>query len=591
MQKKWVLTDDVNNAIVEKLIQEIGNKKSGEQYIDKNIAKLLIQRGITSFEEAKSFFKPEIQNLHDPFLMEDMRLAVDRISEAIKNKEKVLVYGDYDVDGTTAVAIVYSFLKRFPLEMDYYVPDRYGEGYGISFQSIDYASENNINLIIALDCGIKAVDKIEYAKEKNIDFIICDHHRPGDEIPKAVAVLDPKRTDCNYPYKELSGCGLGFKLIQAVAKEKNISFDEIIPFLDLVALSIASDIVPITGENRILAYHGLLLINSKPAPSFEILLGYSKVKKKSIFEKESVFSKQINISDLVFLVGPRVNAAGRIDKAKKSVELLLSDNIEEAKKIGKEIDKFNLERRELDKEATEAALEKIRLDKTYKDKKTTVVYDAAWHKGVLGIVASRLTEQHYKPTIVLTKSQDLITGSGRSVKDFDLYNAIDSCSDLLEHFGGHKYAAGLSMKEENLEAFLLRFEEYVVANIEEQMLTPEIEIDLELSLNDITNKLYRLIKKFAPFGPGNMAPVFQTLDVCDYGETRLVGKYHLKLSISHESFKGTKLDGIAFQFGNYYSEIIQRKNFDICYHIEENEWNGQVNLQLRVKDIKLKKQP
>jgi len=590
MQKKWILTNDVDDAIVEKLIQEIGNKENGEQYIDKNIAKLLIQRGITSFEEAKSFFRPEIQKLHDPFLMKDMRFAIDRINEAIKKNEKILVYGDYDVDGTTAVAIVYSFLKRFHNSLDFYVPDRYEEGYGISFQSIDYASKNNISLVIALDCGIKAVDKIEYATEKNIDFIICDHHRPGDKIPDAVAVLDPKRIDCDYPYKELSGCGLGFKLIQAIAKDKEIPFEEIMPFLDLVALSIASDIVPITGENRILAYHGLQIINKTPAPSFEILLRYSKLKKKSFFEKGSVFSKQININDLVFLVGPRVNAAGRIDKAKKSVELLLSENIEEAKNIGEEINEFNTERRELDKEATEEALEKIRTDKTFESKKTTVVYNPTWHKGVLGIVASRLTEHHYRPTIVFTKSNNLITGSARSVKEFDIYNAIDSCRDLLENFGGHKYAAGLSMKEENLEAFLIRFEKYVEKHIEEKMLTPEIEIDLELSLNDISEKFYRLLKQFAPFGPGNMIPMFQTTDVCDYGETRLVGKNHLKLSISHECYKGTKIDGIAFQFGDYYKEITQRKNFDICYHIEENEWNGQVNLQLRVKDIKLKKQ-
>jgi single-stranded-DNA-specific exonuclease len=593
MQKKWVLIKNVEDAKIEKLIQEFGNNKSGKQYIDKNIATLLLQRGISTFEEARTFFRPELKNLHDPFLMKDMQKAVARINEAIEKKEKIMVYGDYDVDGTTAVALVFSFLKRFHNDIEYYVPDRDTEGYGISYQSIDYSAENNFNLVIALDCGIKAVEKIIYAKEKNIDFIICDHHRPGDEIPHAIAVLDPKRKDCDYPYKELSGCGLGFKLIQAIAMEKKISFKEITPYLDLVCLSIASDIVPITGENRILAYHGLRLINTNPAPAFEILLKYSNVERKEkAEEKENQLTKEITISDLVFLVGPRVNAAGRIQQATNSVKLLLSKNLKEAKGIGEQINRFNDTRREFDKQATKEALEQIEQDKDYDKKRATVVFNKDWHKGVLGIVASRLTDHYYRPTIVFTEAGEMITGSARSVKNFDVYDAIDSCSHLLEHFGGHKYAAGLTLKKEKMEEFMQCFEKYVQENIEEDMLVPEVEVDLEISLNEITPKFYRLIKQFAPFGPGNMMPVFKTTNVCDYGDSRKVGNNHLKLSITQEGFKRLKMDGIAFHFGEQYAEIAKGKNnFDICYHVEENEWNGFKNLQLRIKDIKIKKQP
>lgn len=554
--------------------------------IDATLANLLAQRDIKTFDEAKSFFRPSLDDLHDPFLMNDMKVAVERIEAAIRNEEKVLIYGDYDVDGTTAVALVYSFLSNYYDNIEYYIPDRYDEGYGISYKSIDYAAENNFSLVIVLDCGIKAVEKIAYAKSKGVDYIIGDHHRPGETLPDAVAVLDPKRIDSTYPFDELSGCGVGFKLVQAFAKKNNIPFKTIEKYLDLVVVSIASDIVKITGENRILAYYGLKLVNSNPRPGIEAILKFSNVSKKNENNNgEPAFTKNMTISDLVFLVGPRINAAGRIEDAENSVKLLLAKSLDEAEELAKQIDDFNTERKNLDFQITLEAHEMIKNDKKLLEASTTVVYNESWHKGVIGIVASRLIESFYRPTVVLTKSNGLITGSARSVKDFDVYDAVDACSDLLEHFGGHKYAAGLSLKPENLVAFQKRFEEYVASTIQENMLTPEIEIDAKLCLNDINKKFFRILKQFAPFGPGNMSPVFMTENVIDTGFSRIVGKNHLKLDVVHPHIRGYPISAIAFQQSDAY-DIVKKGPFNICYHIEENEWNGTVKLQLNIKDIK-----
>ncbi|MEZ5199095.1 MAG: single-stranded-DNA-specific exonuclease RecJ [Bacteroidales bacterium] len=557
--------------------------------IDHTLANLLAQRGITTYDEAKMFFRPSLKDLHDPFLMKDMDKAVDRIETALKNKEKILVYGDYDVDGTTAVALVFTFLKTLYDNIDFYLPDRYEEGYGISYKSIDFAAENGFSLVIVLDCGIKAVEKIKYAKEKNIDYIIADHHRPGEVLPNAVAVLDPKRPDCNYPYDELSGCGVGFKLIQAFAKKNNIPFENLIKYLDLVVVSIASDIVKITGENRILAYYGLKLVNSNPRPGIEAILKFSGVKRLENDETDkdkNIFSKNLTISDLVFLVGPRINAAGRIESAKNSVILLISESIEDAEMLAVKINDFNTERKDLDSQTTQEAMEMILESQPMLDAKSTIVYEPQWHKGVIGIVASRLIESFYKPTIVLTRSNGFITGSARSVKDFDIYDAVDHCSDLLEHFGGHKYAAGLSLKPENLDAFKARFEKYVSENIDLNMQTPEVEIDAKICLNDINKKFFRILKQFAPFGPGNMSPVFETDTIIDTGFARIVGKNHLKLEVVHQDIRGYPISAIAFQLGEHHEHIKKNKPFNICYHIEENEWNGTVSLQLNIKDIK-----
>ncbi len=554
--------------------------------INPTLAGLLAQRDIETFDEAKSFFRPSLDNLHDPFLMNDMKVAVERIEAAIRKGEKILVYGDYDVDGTTAVALVYSFFKNYYDNIDFYIPDRYEEGYGISYKSIDYAAENNFSLVIVLDCGIKAVEKIDYAKNKGIDYIIGDHHRPGDTLPGAVAVLDPKRVDSTYPFDELSGCGVGFKLVQAFVQKNNIPFSTIKKYLDLVVVSIASDIVKITGENRILSYFGLKLVNSNPRPGIEAILKFSNVSKKNENNNgEPAFTKNMTISDLVFLVGPRINAAGRIEDAENSVKLLIVKSLEDAEGLAKQIDDFNTERKNLDFQITLEAHEMINSDKKLLEARTTVVYNESWHKGVIGIVASRLIESFYRPTVVLTKSNGLITGSARSVKDFDVYDAVDACSDLLEHFGGHKYAAGLSLKPENLVAFQKRFEEYVASTIKENMLTPEIEIDGKLCLNDINKKFFRILKQFAPFGPGNMSPVFMTENVIDTGFSRIVGKNHLKLDVVHPHIRGYPISAIAFQQSDAY-DIVKRGPFNICYHIEENEWNGTIKLQLNIRDIK-----
>lgn len=585
MVKRWVLKKGGDKQLVDNLSVQLG--------IEPPLAQLLVQRGVATFDQAKAFFRPELSHLYDPFLMNDMDKAIERIIRARERREKILVYGDYDVDGTTAVALVYTFLSQQGFEqLDFYIPDRYGEGYGISFKSIDFARDNGFSLIIALDCGIKAIDKVAYARDYGIDFIICDHHRPGSELPSAVAVLDPKRDDSTYPYNELSGCGVGFKLIQAYAQQKGVSSETLYPYLDLVAVSIASDIVPITGENRILAYYGLKLINSKPRPGLEAILNIANISRKnqedSVIDPEAdfCFSRELTINDLVFVIGPRINAAGRIESGRNSVQLLISPDIEHAIDFAKQINDFNIERRNLDSQITQEALDMIASDTSLRDSFATVVYNPDWHKGVIGIVASRLTETYYRPTIVLTLSKGLITGSARSVKDFDIYDAIDGCSDLLEHWGGHTFAAGLSLKPENLTLFRERFEKVVSASINEEMLVPEVEIDLEINLNQITPKFIRILKQFAPFGPGNMSPVFVTPDTHDTGYARIVGKNHVKMTVFQNDVRSDPFSAIAFQQGEKFPVIQKGQFMDICYHLEENEWNGAKSIQLNVKDIR-----
>jgi single-stranded-DNA-specific exonuclease len=586
MEKRWTVKHLGDFETISEFARELN--------VSYPIANLLYQRGITNFDDAKKFFRPQLSHLHDPFLMKDMDKAVSRIEMAIEKNEKILIYGDYDVDGTSAVALVYSFLKEFYPNLDYYIPDRYLEGYGISIKGIDFAAEENFSLIIALDCGIKAVEKATYAYSKGIDLIICDHHRPGDEIPNAYAILDPKRSDCEYPYKELSGCGIGFKLIQGFSQKRNIPVEKLTEYLDLVAVSIASDIVMITGENRVLAHFGLKLINSNPRPGIEAVLQSGGVIRQILSPKsnpDSIFNRQLTINDLVFLIGPRINAAGRMENGKDSVKLLVCENLAEAVKVGAQIDLYNTERRALDTNTTQQAIEMIEKDAHLLASKATLVFQPDWHKGVIGIVASRLTENFYRPTIVFTNSNvnGLICGSARSVKDFDIYDAIDSCSDLLEHFGGHKYAAGLSLKLEHLEEFKKRFEVIAEKTLTEEMQIPEVEIDMEIGLNQITPNFFKIIKQFAPFGPGNMSPVFRTNGVVDIGVARLVGKNdknHLKLGITYPDVAIGPFPAIGFQLGDFFGHVTAGGKFDICYHIEENEWNGKTSLQLNIKDIK-----
>ena len=574
MEKRWVVKKRGDKELVEHLKRVLG--------IDEVIANLLVQRDINSFDEARSFFRPQIDHLHDPFLMKDMDRAVERITQALKNNEKILVYGDYDVDGTSAVALVYSFLRERYERVDYYIPDRYSEGYGISEIGIDYALEHGFSLIISLDCGIKAVDKVNYANERNIDFIICDHHRPGEEIPQAYAVLDPKRTDCNYPYKELSGCGIGFKLIQGLMQSwEKESKKSLIKYLDLVTISIAADIVPITGENRILAHLGLNLLNSEPRPGILAIMEVCGI----INTDTMVFTREMNINDLVFYIGPRINAAGRMESGRESVALLISGNFEIASMMATQINQYNTSRRNLDMQTTQEALDMINENEELKNSKSTIVYNPDWHKGVIGIVASRLTDYYYRPTIVFTRSNDTITGSARSVKDFDVYDAIDACSEYIEHFGGHKYAAGLSIIPDKFDSFCKCFGKVVSENITESMLIPEVEIDLTINLNQINSKFMRILKQFAPFGPGNMSPVFHTSGLIDTGNARVVGKNHLKFEVVHRETRGFPFSAIAFQQGQHINKILSGEPFSICYHVEENFWNGNVNLQLNVKDI------
>ncbi len=564
--KRWTSATPPSPETVNSLASELG--------VTPLIARLLAQRGIQTFEDAKSFFRPSLNDLHDPFLMKDMDKAINRLIRALNEKEKIMVFGDYDVDGTTAVALVYSFLKERHRDIVFYIPDRYAEGYGISIKGIDHANATGISLIIALDCGIKANDKVAYANSLGIDFIICDHHKPGERLPEAFAVLDPKREDCPYPYKELSGCGIGFKLVQAFAIRNEIPFEELEQFLDLVVVSIGSDIVPITGENRVLAHFGLKMINAAPRTGFKALLELASVK------------KQMTINELVFIIGPRINAAGRIESGSKAVELLIASDMTLAREVSNAINKNNQDRRELDLNITQEALAMIAGNAKMLSRKSTVLFHSEWHKGVVGIVASRLIERYYRPTIVLTQSNGMLSGSARSVKGFDVYNAIDQCSDLLEQFGGHMYAAGLSLKAENFEAFSDRFEEVVSASITDEMLVPEIGIDAEIRLDEIDDKLLRVLNQFQPFGPGNMAPVFTSGNLTDTGYARVVGKDHLKLEVQQTSPKYCSLQAIAFGLGGKYGDVEKEQRFDIAYTIEENEWQGRKSIQLIVKDLR-----
>ncbi len=586
METRWIIAQSVDKQLVKSLSESLG--------IDKNLATLLIQRGITNFEEAKNFFRPSLEHLHDPFLMKDMDKAVDRLQKAMNDGEKILIYGDYDVDGTTAVALIYTYLKNFvnKKKIEFYIPDRYEEGYGISYKGIDYAADNGFGLVIVLDCGIKAVEKIEYANQRGVDFIICDHHRPDEILPNAAAVLDSKRPDCEYPYKELSGCGVGFKLITALSMRLGRPIEEVYELLDYVAVSIAADIVPITGENRVLAYFGLKQLNKNPRPGIEAVLrlaniGRRKEAPKTEEEQQIALERELTISDLVFLIGPRINAAGRLEKASDSVRLLLATKYDHAERLAAGINDLNVQRRELDNAITEEALTMIYADEKMRNAKSTVIFNENWHKGVIGIVASRLTDSYYRPTIVLTRSGNLITGSARSIKNFDIYDAIDSCSDILEHFGGHKYAAGLSLKPEHLQEFAERFEKYVSEHLEEDDLTPELNVDIEMDFTNITPKFVRILKQFAPFGPGNLSPVFLTRNVVDAGFSRAVGnRKHLKLSVMQQGNTDFVFSGIAFQKGDLYERIHDKEPFTMCYYIEENFWQGKTTLQLNVKDIK-----
>lgn len=542
------------------------------------LAQLLVQRGINTFDEAKKFFRPDLHDLHDPFLIKDMDKAIERLNQALSQKEKILVYGDYDVDGTTAVALVYTFLSRCTNAIDFYIPDRYNEGYGISFKAIDFAHDNGFSLVIALDCGIKAVDKVKYANTLGIDFIICDHHNPDSELPPAVAVLDSKRADCPYPYKHLSGCGVGFKLMQAFAQNNGIDFAQLRPLFDLVAVSIASDIVPITGENRVLAYYGLKQLNENPSAGLRGIINVCKLS-----------GKELTISDIVFKIGPRINASGRMHSGNEAVELLISHDPDFVSERSSVINDYNDERRDIDKRTTDEAKSLLAAMDGSDSRHSIVIYNAEWSKGIVGIVASRLCEEFYKPTIVLTKANGFVSGSARSVPGFDLYSAIESCHDLLENFGGHLYAAGLTMKEENLEAFTQRFENFVAKNITQEQLAPQIDIDAEVKFSDLTPKFFRILKQFNPFGPGNMKPIFCTRRVFDYeGNSRPVGKEqeHLKMELVDASCENV-MNGIAFRMSDFNEQLKALNPLDICYTIEENTFNGNISTQLLIRDIKL----
>lgn len=543
-----------------------------ELKVDEIIAMLLIQRGIETYDDARQFFRPSLDDLHDPYLMKDMDKAVERIEKAIENNENILVFGDYDVDGTTAVSLVSSYLRSFYPNVATYIPDRYDEGYGISFKGIDFAEDNGISLIIALDCGIKSLEHVEYAREKNIDFIICDHHRPGNELPKAIAVLDPKRDDCHYPYDELCGCGVGFKLVQALGQNRNQTIADLQIYLDLVATAIAADIVPMTGENRILAKFGLEVINTNPRPGIKALI-------------QNVKKKILTITDVVFIIAPRINAAGRIKHGNEAVALLTEYNIEQAEQFAAEIEQHNTDRKELDKQITVEALAQIE-ENNEQQKFTSVVYQENWHKGVIGIVASRLTETYYRPTVVFTKSGDKLAASARSVKGFDIYNALEACAEHLEQFGGHMYAAGMTLKEENYAAFKEAFEKVVQQSIPHDLLIPEVSIDAEINFSDINPKLMRILNQFEPFGPQNMTPVFMTKNVMDtgYGKTIGTDDEHLKLFVKQNGSEG--IGAIGFGLGAKLEITKNHQPITICYCIDENEFNGSVSLQLRLKDIK-----
>ncbi len=581
INKRWVVKPQGDARTVERLSAALG--------IAPVLANLLVQRGIDTVEKADKFFNPSLSDLHDPFLMKDMDKAVERIEQAVRSGEKIMVYGDYDVDGTTAVALMYKFLRQIGHKnLLFYIPDRYTEGYGISIKGIDYAARKGVGLVITLDCGIKATEKIVYAKQKGVDFIICDHHLPADEIPKAVAVLDPKRPDCNYPFDELSGCGVGFKLVQAYAQKNGIPFEQITHLLDLLVVSIASDIVPLTGENRVLAHYGLEILNSSPSEGLA-----------SIIKICGLDTHTITIDDIVFKIGPRINAAGRMrmdendENAAPSggyaaVSLLIEGNEQKARELGNDIDSFNQDRKSIDRNVTQEAHDYIESNPELKKRKSTVVYNPKWVKGIVGIVASRLIETYYRPTVVLTMSNGMVTGSARSIPGFDLYQAVESCSDLLENFGGHMYAAGLTMRPENVEEFARRFNEYVEQNIDPQTLIPQVDIDSRLLFSDITPEFNRQLNRFQPFGPGNTAPVFVTYSVSNRGDAKLVGaeQDHLRMDLVQREKPNTAIQTIAFQQPTHYEWIRAGHPIDICYQIVENHYRGTVSTQLRIKDIK-----
>ena len=551
---KWVLREPSDPEKVDRLATEVG--------IDKVLADLLIKRGVETFAQARSYFRPSLDNLHDPFLMKDMDVAVERLHRAVVSGESILVYGDYDVDGTTAVALLYSFVRRFTDKVDFYIPDRYDEGYGVSFKGIDYAVESGAGLIVTLDCGIKAIDKVEYAASKGIDMIICDHHLPEDSLPAAVAVLDPKREDCHYPFDDLSGCGVGFKLVQAYSARYGVPFETLVPLLDLLVVSIASDLVTMVGENRILAHFGLKQLNENPCTGLQAMINLS-----------SLEPGHVSIDDIVFKIGPRINAAGRMETGRLAVELLTSRSLSEAMQIGEKINESNNERKNIDREITQEALDMVQTGNCLCNGSAMIVYNPEWNKGVVGIVASRLVEAYYKPTVVLTKSNGFVSGSARSISGFDLYGAIESCADLLENFGGHVYAAGLTLREENLPEFARRMDEYISAKIETEMMTP---------------KFFRILKQFQPFGPGNHNPVFLTENVYDAGTGRKVGAggVHMKLDLIQEDQPYHQISSIAFNMAEHYDHIKEGNPFDICYSIVENYYRGNSSIQLRIKDLR-----
>ena len=580
INKRWVVKPQGETRAVENLSAALG--------IAPVLANLLVQRGIDTVEKADRFFRPSLAHLHDPFLMKDMDKAVARVEQAVRNGEKIMVYGDYDVDGTTAVALVYKFLRQIGhTNLLFYIPDRYTEGYGISVKGIDFAARKGVSLVITVDCGIKATEKVVYAKQKGVDFIICDHHLPADEIPRAVAVLDPKRPDCHYPFDELSGCGVGFKLVQAYAQKNGIPFEQITHLLDLLVVSIASDIVPLTDENRVLAHYGLQKLNSSPSEGLS-----------SIIKICGLESHTISIDDIVFKIGPRINAAGRMrmdqndENAAPSgghaaVSLLIEGDAKMAIELGNDIDSFNQDRKNIDRKVTLEAHNYIESNPELKQRKSTVIYNPKWMKGIVGIVASRLIETYYRPTVVLTMSNGLVTGSARSIPGFDLYQAVESCSDLLENFGGHMYAAGLTMKPENVEEFTRRFNEYVEQNIDPQTLVPQVDIDSPLLFSDITPEFNRQLNRFQPFGPGNAAPVFATYAVSNQGDAKLVGAdmEHLRMDLMQREKPNTTIPTIAFQQPTHYEWIRAGRPIDVCYQIVENHYRGTVSTQLRIKDI------
>ena len=568
-EREWRLRDSGDPENVAQLSAELG--------IDPVLASLLVTRGVHTFEEARSFFRPSLSALHDPFLMKDMDLAVARLEKAVASQEKILVYGDYDVDGTTAVALVYSFIRRLTSSVDFYIPDRYDEGYGVSKKGIDWASDNGFTLIITLDCGIKAIDKVKYAEDKGIDLIICDHHLPEEEIPAAAAVLDPKREDCTYPFDDLSGCGVGFKLVQAYSQKNGLPFESLLPLLDLLVVSIASDLVTVVGENRVLAHFGLKRLNEEPRIGLQAMINLANLEQG-----------HVTIDDIVFKIGPRINAAGRMESGRLAVELLTAETEEAAVTIGSQINDNNNERKSIDREITKAALDMVQDGTCCSSENAVIVYGPDWNKGVVGIVASRLVEAYYKPAFVLTKSNGFVTGSARSVRGFDLYEAISNCADLLENYGGHIYAAGLTLREENLPEFVRRIDIDVGEHISDEMATPIVDVDSEINFSQITPKFFRILKQFQPFGPGNSAPVFLTKNVYDDGNGRKVGPggQHLKLELIQESQPYHQISAIAFNMASLFEHIRNGNPIDICYSVVENYYRGNSTIQLRIKDMR-----